>query len=42
MGGGEIISLTTVEWRKGCWSGFFTVSVCVCVWLFGGVRVSAN
>ena len=37
-----VISLTTVDERKGCCSGIFIVSVCVCVWLFGGEKVSAN
>ena len=39
-GGGGVISLTTVDWRKGCWGLFwFVLSVCV---FFGRMRVSAN
>ena len=40
-GGGGVNSLTTVDLRKGRWNGF-SLSVCVCVWLFSGMRVSAN
>ena len=41
-GGWGVISLTTVDWRKGCWGASFIFSVCVCVWVFSGMRVSAN
>ena len=34
--GGGVISLTTVDWRKGCWGFSFVFSVCVCVCV--GVR----
>ena len=30
-GGGVVISLTTVDWRKGCWGVSFVFSVCVCL-----------
>ena len=40
--GGGVIGLITVDWRKGCWGVSFVFSVCVCVWVFGGMRISAN
>ena len=36
-GGGEwVISLTTVDNKKGCWGFSFVFSVCVYVCMFGG------
>ena len=40
--GGGVISLTTVDWRKGCWGLLLVSSVCMCVWIFGRMRVSAK
>ena len=36
MGGGGLISLTTVDNRKGCWDLSFVFSVCVYVCMLGG------
>ena len=38
-GGGEVISLTTVDSRKGCWGFSFVFSVCVGVCMFAGYTV---
>ena len=35
-GGGAVISLTTVDNKKGCWGFSFVFSVCVYVCMFGG------
>ena len=35
-GGGGLISLTTVDNKKGCWGFSFVFSVCVYVCMFGG------
>ena len=37
--GGGVISLTTVDSRKGCWGFSFVFSVCVYVCMFGGDEV---
>ena len=34
-GGGGLISLTTVDNKKGCWGFSFVFSVCVYVYTFG-------
>ena len=35
-GGGGLISLTTIDNKKGCWGFSFVFYVCVYVCMFGG------